>query len=287
MNRDCTQFDRRYEHVSVSLEQITAIEAETKLRLKAGIASLEIRPKTPPAFKDSFAATWKDFTNIWKNYPKEIRKFDVVFSGEKFTRRADTVCVELFVRNQGHYGEAHEKEIILRGYNCYKHDFEVFCSICEKQLNLNKAPKRGFDMQHGRLIEQVESMIESPALATAIKGALAHKNYDEAIRSAMVMVEDELRKKCLSVGASGAAGQTGADLAKTAYHDASGCLIPPWPIATSALDGAHLLFRGFFLYLRNAWGHSSVVMGSDHSAVTDCIAACQFFLKVIDKSTKR
>ncbi len=72
-----------------------------------------------------------------------------------------------------------------------------------------------------------------------------------------------------------------------AYHRDQGCLTPPWPLATEANTGAQLMFQGFFMYMRNAYMHHSVVMGTDESAVYDLLATCEFLLKVIDSSTKR
>jgi hypothetical protein len=288
MTRDYTKHECRYEHVTVSLEQIQQIEKETHLRLGASIVSLSIRPKKPAAFEDKYGMNWKEFAGIWAKFPTEVRKYEAVFSREKLTSLSKTVCVQLFVRNQGHLGEPDQKEIILSGYNCHEHDFKVFCKICETLLALKRAPsKPGFNMSHNRLVERVEAIVETPSLLNCIKGPLQASDYDGAIRAAIVLVEDELRKKCLAMGRVEAAAQTGADLSVTAFVEKSGCLNPPWPIATQAREGAHLLFRGFFLYLRNAWGHTSIVVGKDETMVAEHIALCQYLLKVIDKSTKR
>jgi hypothetical protein len=287
MRRHGTEFRARYEHTPVSLEQIKAIEREVDLKLRANLAELELRPKKPEAFKDLYGPSWKEFCGVWQKFPAEVRKFHVVFATGPMTCRADSVCVDLFVRNQGHFGEPNEKEIELSGFNIREGDFKTFCQICESILGIKRAPAHGFDIPHRRLLEQVEAAISNASLRSVVNGPLSHKDYDGAIRSAMVVVEDQLRQKCLANGGSAAATQTGADLAGTAYHTSNGCLNPPWPIATSAHDGAHLVFRGFFMYLRNAWGHNTVVMGGDESAVLDCLATCQFLLVVISRSTKR
>lgn len=287
MRRQGTEFGARYEHKPVTLEQISEIEREVQLRLHAKRAGLELRPKEPEAFNDLYEPSWKEFCAVWKKHPAEVRKFNVVFATGPMTCRADSVCVDLFVRNQGHFGEPIEKEIQLSGFNIYEGDFKKFRHICEKILGITRAPAHGFDILHRRLVERVETAISNPSLRAVVHGALSHYDYDGAIRSAMVLVEDQLRQQCLANGGSAAATQTGADLAGTAYHPNNGCLNPPWPIATSAHDGAHLIFRGFFMYLRNAWGHNTVVMGADESAVFDCLAMCQFLLVVVSMSTKR
>jgi hypothetical protein len=287
MQRQGTEFRRRYEHTPVTLDHILEIQRAVESRLHAKLAELELRPKEPAGFDDLFGPSWSNFCAVWQRHPTEIRKFNVVFASGKMTCRADSVCVDLFVRNQGHHGEASVKEIALFGFNITEGDFKTFCSICENILGLVRAPASGFDLPHARLLEKYELAITHTSLRAVVHGALAHKDYDGAIRSALVLVEDELRKQCLANGGSAAAGQTGADLAATAYHPAQGCMNPPWPIATSANEGAHLMFRGVVMYLRNAWGHNTTVMGSDESGVFDCLATCQFLLTVIARSTKR
>jgi hypothetical protein len=280
-------FSQRYEHVPISLEQIQSIEGELKLRYSLQIAGLELRFRNPRPIDDVYAPKWPQFSQLWIKYPEHIRKFSVTFSAEKVNSRADAVCVDIFVRNQGHFGEAHEKEIILSSHNCEKYDFEAFCAICEKALFLRKAPASGYDMPHGRLMDRIHSSVDHPVLLNSIRGPLSSKDYDGAIRSATVLVEDILRKRCLAEGRVDASTQTGADLAVTAFSGMTACLTPPWPLATQARDGAHLILRGFFLYIRNAWGHNAVVSGSDGTMVVDHILLCQYLLKMIENSSKR
>ena len=150
------------------------------------------------------------------------------------------------------------------------------------------APRNGpTDDEHGFLIDRLATSIRHPALAQAIRGPLSAKDYDGAVRAATVQVETELRQRCLAVGRAEAQGQTGSDLATTAFSDKAGCLNPPWPVATQARESAHLAFRGFFLYLRNAWGHNATVIGSDPSGVAETIEHCQYLLQVIRDSTIR
>lgn len=289
MHRSYISHQRHYQHTAVSTTQIRQIEKELLLRLNAGIESVEVRPRRPEAFRDQFGASWKEFEAIATRHAAEIRKYYVVFMTEKkFTNRAECVCLDLFVRNQGHFGEPEPKEIILSGYNCHKTDFQTYCQIAEKILFLVPAPSSGpTSAEHGFLVDRLAVSIRHPALANAIKGPLSHQDYDGAVRAATVLVEHELRQRCLAAGREEAAAQTGADLSVTAFNDKNGCLTPPWPVASQAHEGAHLVFRGFFLHLRNAWGHNAIILGSNAAGFAETIEFCQYLLHVVAASAIR
>lgn len=124
MHRDYLSYKQRYRHTTVLPAQIRLIEAELLLRLNAGIESVEVRPGKPPAFKDEFGASWKRFEAILAAHGPAIRKFAVLFMTEKnFTNRADCVCLDLFVRNQGHFGEPEPREIYSFGLQLLSQGF--------------------------------------------------------------------------------------------------------------------------------------------------------------------
>ncbi len=288
VHRAYTEYRKRYQHTAVNLEKLQRLEQEMALRLKVGIASIEVRPRQPEAFQDEFGTTLRKFAAIAQEHEREIRKFYVVFSADKFTNRAACVCLDLLVRNQGHFGEPEPKEIVLAGFNCYKHDFEAYCRIAEEILGLIRAPSKGStNDSHGFLVDRLAVSIENQALANVIRGPLSTKDYDGAVRAAIVLVEHELRARCVAAGRSESRMQSGSDLAITAFNEKTGCLIPPWSVSAQANEGVHLAFRGFFLHLRNAWGHNATVAGPDASGVDMLIEHCQYLLHLIGQSKNR
>lgn len=124
-------------------------------------------------------------------------------------------------------------------------------------------------------------------LANLIDSDMKSRQFDAAVRAAAILVETRLKAKCISAGAQDAAGLSGVGLVGRAFHKDNGCLTPPWPIATEVIDGAHQLFRGFVLYVRNATAHNTEFMGKDLSAAIDLLMLCQSLLRIIDASKNR
>ncbi len=138
-----------------------------------------------------------------------------------------------------------------------------------------------------QVFARYEVAIVNPELRKQINAAMKAGNYDTAIRTAAILVETKLRATCLKHGCTTAKAASGAKLADLAYEPLRGCLEPPYALATQARKGAQELLRGFFEYIRNAFGHNTTVVSTNARNVVELIALCEALLMMIRASTKR
>ncbi|MBA3698612.1 MAG: hypothetical protein H0W78_07150 [Planctomycetes bacterium] len=117
-------------------------------------------------------------------------------------------------------------------------------------------------------------------------GPFANSDYDDAISSAATLCEKEFRAHLSASGATLNPTDTGVDLSRIAYHDQSGFLSPPYPVASQANHGAFLMAQGFFLYIRNGFSHNHVAGISPKDAY-HFLRLCDDFLFLILNSKKR
>jgi len=137
------------------------------------------------------------------------------------------------------------------------------------------------------VLARYKTSIHYAELRKQVDASMVAHSYDPAVSSATVLVESALRKACLKNGCSEAQFASGAELAKLAYHPSDGCLTPPYPVSKEANDGAFHLFRGFFLYLRNAFLHNATVMSTNGRYSVDFLALCQTLLVIINGSRRK
>ena len=132
-----------------------------------------------------------------------------------------------------------------------------------------------------------DTAIVHPELRKQIDAAMKEGSYDTAVRTAAILVETKLRGTCLKHGCTTAKSAAGAKLADLAYEPSQGCLEPPYALAIQARKGAQELFRGFFRYIRNAFGHNAIVVSTNARNVVELVALCEALLMIIRASKKR
>jgi hypothetical protein len=291
MHRDIPSYEQRFGYREIGLADLEKFGAAVKTRFGAEMHCAGVKAVEPQAFPQEFGATPKRFRRLFETHLASLRKYTFYFYPGKYDGKApDTrVQFEMEVVRRSKFGDQDEAErgIRLGGLGCYAHDFEAFVKVAVQTLGLQKAPPVGMHWDDVAIRDRARLAIKNSDLADAISATLAARRYEEAMQSAVILVESKLRDKCVWAGKKDAQNATGSDLAKIAFHDEQGCLRPPWPVAAQAEQGAMLLFTGFFLYLRNAFGHNAVVMGGDKSGIFELLAFCEFLLMIIDKSTKR
>jgi hypothetical protein len=289
MLRHNVEYRTRYYYRDISIQELEKFISTVKTRLETGLGRIDIRSIEPEEFNREYNASWEKFRSIFLDYYKSIRTYSIYFSSQKMGGRApaDFVFVKIVVCLQGKFGEDTGKEIELCGCACYPNTYKTFVEIAVQELSLKEAPPPGMDFEDESILHRWQSGTKDSSLITLTEGAIKTKQYDVAVKAAISLVESRLREKCMAAGSSNAKHQAGPDLAVTAYHKDKGCLDPPWAIASEAQQGAQLLFQGFFFYLRNAYAHHSVVMGSDKSTAYECLAICEFLMKIVEKSVPR
>jgi hypothetical protein len=275
----------------ITLEQLQELERQVYDRFQIGMFGFGIKSVRPEVFAEEYSPTWERFVEIHHKHAQSIREFGFAFLGQDPDGKAlaDFNFFQLQISLRGKYASDetfHNRKATLRSHGCSPHDFEVFSKLAVKCLGLrSKAiPK---PTQSEDLYSKWKHASQNPDLFDLIDATMKAAKHDLALKAAVGLVESRLREKCVSLGRTEASHQTGADLAVTAFHKDTGCLTPPWPIATEAVHGTFLLFNGFFSYLRNAYAHHTVVMGKDITAVLECLLTCEFLLLLISKSTTR
>ena len=218
-------------------------------------------------------AKWKD----------DIRKYRLHFCG----RYCSTLYVELTVRMRDYRDTASYAKIELDGKRCNRSDFAALAEVARSTLRLEPYPGKEWGFEDSVIKQDCERAICDDQLREQTIASISDGQYDAALRTASSLVEDLLRHKCLAAGRAEAATQTGGDLAVTAFNDRSGCLSPPWPLATQAQLGVQLMFQGFFLYVRNAFVHNAVVTGQERQAIFECLMTCEFLLQLVKRSSVR
>lgn len=233
--------------------------------------------------------TFSEFADMLARQPERVESIAIYFALDDM--RGDAIvahmCWSIHQTFSPNYARDATPTLELQSHASSRDNFDAFVSAATKVLGTQAIAAHGLTLDDTRLRERFLSRWVDPDLLAHTSGAVAARQYDVAIKAAIGVVETRLRARCVAAGRVDAKKLGGADLAVEAFHKDKGCLNPPWPVATEAATGAQLLFQGFFLYLRNAFAHHSVVMGADASAVYDALAACEFLLKVIEKSTLR
>lgn len=243
----------------------------------------------PFRYMDVFNGNFRSLVTALSNNASAVRKYILTFidAWSRHTPECWVPHMTLTVRIHDYRGNPDYARITLSSIRCSKDDFALFQQIAADCLKIQIFP----DMQHtfsDTLIKQnCDNALNNPILREQISSSIYSGKYDTALRTAFAILEDSLRQKCISAGRSEAKNQTTADLAVTAFHKDRGCLIPPWPVAIEAAQGAQLVFQGLFLYLRNAFIHNATIMGDDRTAVFECLMTIEFLLRVIEKSIIR
>lgn len=273
-----------YNYVPLEWAHITAVRKEFAERIYQRVEPDEIRPfKIRPAFKDEYGPSWDKFEKIYQSNQGRVRKFSLmVFRGSEKENR---FCIQIRIReNEDSIGRPDgypSIEILL--YDGEEHYFEQARRLLEKLWGLEVSEKQ----LKNELLARYQAAIRHPELKKKTESAMRSHDYDLALSGATILVESALRTRCLKEGCAAAGSVTGAELAVLAFTEEKGCLTPPYAVANRSAHGAFLLFQGFFLYLRNAYGHHSHVVGSDRTYVIEFLSLCDTLLSIVEGSTRR
>ncbi len=282
------------EYKLVQLNSRDLVDLKTRLRACLGLTFIfgEIRPfKINPSFEDQFGPKERSFWRLFKQYQGVIRKFELRVGYPKkcgYMEAPFWITVRI-AENEHHFKPSKKYPTITlhnidRGPRWGDHcSFDHFCNFMEQEWNLELTERQlKFNVFH-----EYTQTISNKKLRSLTEANMRTHNYDAALSNAGTMIESELREACISAGNNQAKGQTGDNLAVTAYGEANGCLTPPWDIATQACKGTQLLFQGFFAYIRNAYNHHAVVMGGSRDNIVEFLKGCEFLLNIIDHSSPR
>ena len=223
-------------------------------------------------------------------YPEHVRLYDIRFCSQNIKGKAliDVVSLGIEVVCRSKFGNVDENARLIRlhGLNCTGKDFNYFCEACDEILHLSPYFPPGKD-KHDLLIEGfLESEYLLPEVNTLIVGAVNTGQYDLAIKALSGVVESNLRDKLIDIGATEAESKAGIELAKIAYNKSTGLLIPPWPKSHESIQGCHIVFNGFFLWIRNGFHHHTEVVETKEG-VLELIQLCNSLIKIIELSTIR
>lgn len=224
-------------------------------------------------------------SRIFEKRLQLLRKYEYTVAGRNYLKRDSAyITIEITRHKRGRDCQA---EIELAGWGCSKRQFDDFAQFFADRFNISEILPESDPLDIQGIEQRWLPKFVDPELVKQCSGAMEARQFDTALKAALVVVESRLRKKCINSGCKEASESAGADLAVLAFHSSKGCLVPPWPIATQASHGCQLLFQGFFLYFRNAIAHHSEVIGSDRTAVLELMVTCELMLKIIDNSTVR
>lgn len=276
-----------YDLVPITWEQILKLRTEFLEQLRFKMMPATIKPFIiRPAFEDIYGPSWRKFEELFHEYQNRIRKYEFELTKRcGLTKDESKFGIEVRIKgtpDQTTRGHSYPS-IGIMNYWRGASDFEAARKLLEKILNLQFSEEQ---LQED-LLARFSYSIVNEELKGKVCRAMEHHDYDSAMSGASVLVEAKLRHKCLGVGGTSANGQTGVNLAVTAYHESKGCLNPPFTVATQASHGVFLIFQGFFHYIRNAYGHHSTVMGKNRECIIEFLNLCESLLKIIEKSTKR
>ena len=291
MWRANTSFNRKYAFRYLSTDELKQFIKVVEERFNVCAFGYSLKSVRPDKFKKqnhNFAVD-EVFTAI-SDYPDYVRVYDIQFCSENIkgdalskhvTLGIDVVCRSKFGNN-----DENERVISLSGLNCAERDFNYFCSACDEVLDLSIYLPPGKDIHDLLLAGFLSSDYLSSDIKTLISGAVTTGQYDLAIKALAGVVESCLRDKLLDLGVAEAETKAGTELAKIAYHESSGQLMPPWPKATESAQGCHLMFNGFFQWIRNGFHHHSTVLETKEG-VLELIQLCNSLVKIVELSTKR
>ncbi|MFZ2146163.1 MAG: hypothetical protein WAV28_02995 [Sedimentisphaerales bacterium] len=226
------------------------------------------------------------FDRCFRKYAGKIRKYslDVFPRWDRFhNHRIGWITVRYQEFAIADWSSDHYPSIELVNAKVFSnHANQVFELIAE-QLHLELTERQ----EYTDFIEQLKNSIQRSDVRSVVSAAILRKNLNLAVTGTIQLVESSLRKKCLDIGKDEAKEVSGVELAKVAYHEEQGCLIPPVAVAARANHGAFVLTQGFFLYIRNAFMHNEEVLKGDYRFALSIIQLCEFLLSMIEQSIPR
>ncbi|MCK4628283.1 MAG: hypothetical protein KAT56_04730 [Sedimentisphaerales bacterium] len=280
-----------YNLIPINLDDIKKLETEFRDRLDIKMMPYDVRPfRIRPDFKDTKVSeeglSWDKFVEVFVRYQNKIRKYTFALTEQKqrnITGRKYEITIRIKENAYETTPHSYYPSIEILAWQEEDCKFDRIRKVFEETWGLSFSE---YQLQID-LLSRYSHSIKNEELKDKISKAMVHHDYDLAMSAASVFVETKLREKCLSVGAALTKNQTGVDLATASYHEDKGCLSPPFNIADRASQGVLLIFQGFFHYIRNAYGHNTVIMGNDRECIIEYLNFCETLLKIIETSTKR
>jgi hypothetical protein len=280
-----------YNLIPIDLDEIKKLETEFQNRLNFVMKPDEVRPfRIRPDFKDTKVTvkelSWDKFREVFIRYQSKIRKYSFTLTEQNernsFRRRYE---ITIRIKENAYETTPHSyyPSIEILAWREEDYEFDRIRKVFEETWGLSFSE---YQLQRD-LVRRYLHSIANGELKNKVSKAMENHDYDLAMSAASIFVETKLREKCLSVGAVLAKNQTGVDLAVTSYHEEKGCLSPPFNVADRASHGVFLIFQGFFHYIRNAYGHNTVIMGNDRECIIEYLNFRETLLKIIETSRKR
>ena len=291
MWRDHTSHNRKYAFRYLSIDELKQFIQVVEERFNVHAFGFTLKSVRPDKFKrqDHNFAVDEIFTAI-NDYPENVRVYDIEFcskniKGDALSKHV-TLGIHVVCRSKFGNNDENERAISLSGLNCSEMDFNYFCSACDEVLDLSGYLPPGKEIHDLLLTGILGSDYLLSDIKTLIFGAVTTGQYDLAIKALAGVVESCLRDKLLDLGVDAAETKAGTELANIAYHKSAGRLVPPWPKATESAQGCHLMFNGFFQWIRNGFHHHSTVLETKEG-VLELIQLCNSLVKIVELSTKR
>ncbi len=292
MHRAHTEFNKKLAFRFLNTDELQRFISTVELRFNVRAFGFTLKSVRPEKFKtETHNFPVSKILDAIRNHPNDIRLYEICFSSVDLENRAlaDVVSVGIRVKCRSKFGDNddQEREIELRGLNCYKGDFGYFTKAADEVFGLMPYFPPGVDSYDTTMSSFLDSGFLLPEARAFVSGSIRTRHYDLAIKAIAGLVESNLRDKIMSHDVSSAETAAGAQLAKMAYGKQDGVLRPPWDAATESLEGVHLMVRGFFLWIRNGFHHHARILENDKDGALELIQLCNAILKIIEKSTPR
>jgi len=290
MRRGDSRFSEKFAYIPLSVSELKQIVELVELRFNVRAFGFNLKSVRPEKFGDSHNFNVTKIYDAIEQSSDIIRVYDIRFCSQDIKGKAlaDFVSLGITVTARSKFGDSDEnaKAILLEGLNCCERDFAYFKKAVCEVVKLQKYYAPETDEYDDLLARFIKSDFIDNEYRTLISGAISTRQYELAIKAISGLVESTLRDKLESFGVSEASSCAGVELAKLAYNKSNGYLSPPWLIAKESYEGAHLLFNGFFLWIRNGFHHKTKVFKSKEGILELLTLSCSL-LRIINLSTKR
>ena len=286
-----SEFTVKYSFRYLSIDELKRFIEVVEERFNVRAFGFSLKSVRPEQFKrQDHNFSVENIFDAINEYPEHVRLYDIRFCSQNIKGQALIKFISLGIRVvcRSKFGNSDENErvIELNGLNCTNGDFNYFCKACDEVLHLSPYFPPGKD-KHDLLIEGfLESEFLLPEVKTLILGAVTTGQYDLAIKALSGVVESNLRDKLIDIGVTEAETKAGTELANIAYNKSTGRLMPPWPKAIESVQGCHIVFNGFFQWIRNGFHHHAEVVETNEG-VLELIQLCNSLIKIIELSTIR
>jgi hypothetical protein len=292
MYRAHTEFEKKFAFRFLTQDELERFVStvETRFNIRAfGFTLKSVRPEKFKREDHSFSVS-KIYEAIAK-HPTDVRVYDIRFSNRDIKGKAliDVVSLGIRVTCRSKFGDNDENErmIELEGLNCGGKDFDYFVKAANQVLRLERYLPPGTDVYDVRLSQFLDSDFLTEEIKALIAGPIQTRQYELAVKALAGLVESSLREKLLALGDQSVQTKAGTELAKSALNKESGVLVPPWNIGSESIQGAHLMFHGFFMWIRNTFHHHARIFERDKNGVLELIQLCSAMLKILEKCKPR